>query len=220
MLYSQLVYRDHRPDRSPARATVIALHGNHGSLNDLMPLTDQLRSDLRIFAPEAARGVYRMRDVVGHTWYGGLRLEQPEPASFGDSLAQLERFVHDVRGRSDEGEPPPFLLGYDQGAVLALALATVVPDLIAGVMAVCGSLPSFADPALLPVPEMTLPILLIADPADADLPADAIDRTAAQLEDRGARVTTTWLPDARGLGMSVAETLNDWLDAYAAMRRR
>lgn len=212
MPYSQLVYRDHRPDRSPARATVIALHGNHGSLKDLMPLTNQLRSDLRIFAPEAARGVYRMREVVGHTWYGGWQVERPEPASFGDSLAQLERFIHDVRGRTDEGEPAPFLLGYDQGAVLALALATVVPDLIAGVMAVCGSLPSFADPTLLPVPEMTLPILLIADPADADLPADAIDRTAAQLEERGAQVTTTRLPDACDFGLTVAEPLNDWLE--------
>lgn len=213
MPYSQLVYRDLRPTQPPARATVIVLHGNHGTLNDLLPLTSSFRSDFRVFTPEAARGVYRMREVVGHTWYGGWRVERPEPASFGDSLAQLERFVHDVRDRTDEGEPLPFLLGYDQGAVLALSLATVVPNLVAGVMAISGCLPSFADPTLLPLPEMALPVLMITDPADPDLPIESVDRTAIQLRGRGARVTNLSLSDARDLGSDVADALNGWLNA-------
>ena len=212
MPHSALVYRDVPPASPPARETIVALHGANGGLDDLVPLARSLRPDARVVAPEAARGVYRIRDVVAHTWYGGWRAERPEPASFGDSLAQLERFVHDVRERAAEGEPAlPWLLGYDQGAVLALSLAAIAPGLVRGVMAVGGCLPAFSDPHLLvPVPS-DLPVLLVGDRGADAPPAAAVEATAARLADLGARVTTTWVDGAHALGPAVAEELRSWL---------
>jgi predicted esterase len=213
MPYSALVYRDLPPETSPARATIVALHGATGGLDDLVPLARSLGSDVRVVAPEAARGVYTVREMVAHTWYGGGRAYRPEPASFGDSLAQIERFVHDVRERAAEGEPAlPWLLGYDQGAVLALALAAIAPDLVCGAMAVCGSLPTFSDPGLLEIVASDVPVLLVGDRSDT-APAEAeLGATAERFKDLGGRVTTTWIDDVRQLGPEVATALRTWLD--------
>ena len=209
--HSQLAFRDLPAISGQAAATVVALHGRDGGLDDLIPLAAALGPDVRIVAPGAARGVYRGVDVVAHTWYGG-RLDRPEPASFGDSLAQLERFVHDVRGRAAEDEPAlPWLLGHDQGAVLAISLAAIAPDLVAGVMAVRGCLPVFTDHNLLvPVPS-DLPVLLVGDRDEDSPPAAAVEVTAARLAHMGARVTTAWVDGARALGPAVADQLRSWL---------
>jgi phospholipase/carboxylesterase len=217
MPHSVLAYRDLPPARAPARATVVALHGGGGWLDDLAPLARSLGPDLRVVLPEAARGLVTFRETVGHVWYGGRRIERPEPSSFGDNLAQLERFVHDVRERADAGEPRPegprpWLLGYDQGAVLALSLAAIAPDLIAGVMAVCGCLPTFSDPDLLEYVAADLPILLIGDPDTDAPPASTVEATATRFAELGARVTTEWIAGAKELHSDVTVTLRTWLD--------
>jgi phospholipase/carboxylesterase len=213
MPHSSLVYRVLIPPAAPVRATVVALHGGHGNLDDVVPLAQALGSDLRIVAPEAARGVYNFRTMVAHNWYGWSHAYRPEPASFGDSLAQLERFLHDVRERTDSDVPAaPWLLGFDQGAVLALSLAAIVPDLTAGAIAICGCLPLFTDPTLLEPVASDLPLLLIGDPADPALPAADIEATAARFAALGARVTVRWVDGARGLGPAVADGAGAWLD--------
>jgi predicted esterase len=211
MPHSVLVYRDVPPAVAPARATVVALHGGGGWLDDLGPLARSLGDDLRVVLPEAPRSLVTFRETVGHVWYGGRRVERPEPSSFGDNLAQLERFLHDVRERAGPGEPErPWLLGYDQGAVLALALAAIAPDLVAGVMAVCGCLPAFPAPDPLdPVPS-DRPVLLVGDRADDRPPAAAIEATAAQLSGLGAGVTVEWRSEARSLGPPVVDALRAW----------
>jgi predicted esterase len=186
-------------------------------LDDLVPLARSLGAGLRVVAPEAARGVYHFREVVAHTWYGGLRSDQPEPASFGDSLAQIERFVHDVIERAPDDEPArPWLLGYEQGAVLALAAAAVIPDLLAGVMAVCGALPEIREwePPYAEVSD--LPVLLISDPADPTITAEQAQHSAVTLQEWGMVVTHQEIAAARRLGPLVSDTLRAW---FASQRQ-
>ena len=220
MPYSALVYREVPPAEGPARATVVALHGANGGLDDLVPLARSLGPNLHVVAPEAARGVYTIRELVAHTWYGGWRIDRPEPASFGDSLAQLERFLYDVRERAGaKASGPPWLLGVDQGAVLALSLAAVVPDLIAGAMAIRGCLPTFSDPTLLEPVASALPILLVADPDDSALPPAEVEAIAKRFAALGATVATTWMAGARDLGPGVTDALRLWLGEGFATER-
>jgi predicted esterase len=210
---SQLVYRQIEPQAVPATSpdTIIALHGDEGGLEDLVPCASSLGSGFRIYAPEAARGVYLGTTVTSRTWFGGT-LSQPEPASFGDSLAQLERFIHDVRTRHNgDGQIRPWLLGYDQGAVLALSVAAIAPDLISGVMAVCGGLPTFSNPDLMEFVASELPILLIGDAAERAAHTKMIDATAARLEKLGKHLTVRWVQRAAKLGAPVSDELRAWL---------
>jgi phospholipase/carboxylesterase len=213
MPHSSLVYRDLPVSGARTRATVIALHGGHGNLDDVIPFARALGSDLRVVAPEAARGVYNFRTMVAHNWYGWSQIYRPELASFGDSLAQLERFVHDVRERTSPADPPaPWLLGFDQGAVLALSLALMTPDLIAGAAAICGGLPTFSDPSLIDGVPFDLPLLLVGAPDDPALPPGEIEAAASRLSEMGARVSVRWVDDARRLGTATAEEVGTWLN--------
>jgi predicted esterase len=205
MSRSQLVYRAVAPDQGPEEATVIALHGRNGTLDDLVPLASSLGPAVGVFAPEAARGVYDGLELVSHTWFGLRADGEPEPASFGDSLFQLEQFVYDVVDRADGQGRLPFVLGYDYGAVLALAAATVIPDFLAGVMAVGGHLPTIPGWDS-PVERADgLAVLLVGDAADRD--------SARRLRQRGAEVTTVEVDGAHLLGDEVAATLRQWLSA-------
>lgn len=210
--YSQLVYREIDPAEQNAadQHTIVALHGDRGELDDLLPLARSLGPGQRIVAPEAARGVYAGLHIVSRTWFGGTR-QRPEPASFGDSLAQLERFMYDVRARQGtDRQPPPWLLGYDQGAVLALSIGIIAPDLISGVMAICGGLPTFSDPKLLDPVASDLPILLIGDGSNRPSAETRIDSTATRLAQLGNRVTVRWVEDVAQLGESVTNELRLW----------
>jgi phospholipase/carboxylesterase len=206
--YSQLIHR--QVESSNTTGTLIALHGHQGGLDDLIPLAKSLKSEMRIAAPEAARGVFRGTTAISRTWFGGT-LERPEPASFGDSLAQLERFIHDVQNRRENGDLRPWLLGYDQGSVLALSIALIAPDLISGVMAIAGGLPSFTRQDLLQPVASELPILLLGDETRRSHHSGWLETTAAQLSGLGNRVTTRWVDDAARLESPVGDELRRWL---------
>lgn len=213
--YSQLRYTEVTATVSgDALAPIVALHGNGGGLDDLLPLARTLARGSHIIAPEAARGVYLGLEIIGRTWFGGTR-QRPEPASFGDSLAQLERFMYDVRNRQNTPSPaPPWLLGYDQGAVLALSLGIIAPDLIGGVMAICGGLPTFSDPTLLDPIESDLPVLLIGDRANRASEEATIETTERRLAHLGNRVTVRWIEGAAQLGDPVTHELLNWLQDH------
>lgn len=221
MVYSALVFRDVPPVPQPARATVITLHGNQGSLDDLVPMASDLGSGLRIVAPQAARGVHDSKHfVVGHSWYASVSPDKPEPASFGDSLAQIERFVIDVQGRAEPGESPRlWLLGYREGAVMSLAAAGVLPDLFSGVIAICGSLPTLRDWHALVGDADGLPILLVSDPDDPLIPLEIVRQTHDALMDWGASVTIVEVPGARDLGPDVSTASRNWLASAMAGQR-
>jgi predicted esterase len=211
---SMLVYREVEAAEHRETATMIALHGRDSSLDQLIPLATSLRPDLRVVAPQAARGVYLGLELRGRTWFGIQEPGYPEPASFGDSLVELERFVLDVLDRS----APPVLLGYDLGAVLALAGALVFPDRLSGVVAVCGYLPTIRGWSPPSIGADGLPVLLVNPLRDDDAPERLLAATAEALHERGAALTTIEEPSARDLGEEVVRHVRRWLDVSSATR--
>ncbi|HYC01166.1 MAG TPA: hypothetical protein VEC57_18670 [Candidatus Limnocylindrales bacterium] len=102
---------------------VVALHDRGGDAEQAIRYARMvLGAQPSLLAPQAARPCnpllsnYRGASAyAGYAWYLGSEAERPEPASFGDALAQLEALL--------ERLPPLVLLGQGQGAALALALA-------------------------------------------------------------------------------------------------
>lgn len=212
--YSRLRYRELTEAATNSAASapaIIAIHGDRGGPDDVLPLARTLEMGGRIVAPEAARGVYSGLELVSRTWFGGT-WQRPEPASFGDSLAQLERFVHDVGGwRGGAVAAPPLLLGVDQGASLALALAMIAPELITGVIAICGGVPTFSDPSLLMPVEARLPILVIGDAGRHSAVAPEITNTETRLARLGHQVSVRWIDAAPELDEPVTAVLRAWV---------
>jgi predicted esterase len=131
------------------RGTLVALHSDGADAAELAPLCAGLEDELDVLAPQAARSRNpflssappddpRWRAYGGFRWFARDGAGRPEPASFGDSLWQLERLVEELHER---GAAPVYLVGYRDGATLALGAALAFPALLAGVIAIDGARP-------------------------------------------------------------------------------
>ncbi|MCO5223308.1 MAG: hypothetical protein M9947_17290 [Thermomicrobiales bacterium] len=187
---SQLGYA--RIQDGNASPRVITLHGHNQHGHTPATLGRTVAPDGRIIGLESYKGVFIGRTVVGYTWYIGP-IDRPAPVFFGDALSEIERFLWDELDRQETDSPErPFLVGIEQGAVMAIATALAAPDLISGVIAVDGALPVVPgwDPPLAPLDG--LPLLILGDlEATSDAPVLRRVELARQLEIWGG--DATWL---------------------------
>jgi predicted esterase len=179
----QLVRRERRD--GARRGTVLALHGDGGDARTLWPLCEALGTDFDAVALQAprARDPFhasaapddpRWRAYAGYSWFRRDELGRLEPASFGDSLAQLESLAQELSG-------PLFLVGHGDGATLARGAALAFPELLAAVVAIGGDwprIPGWSD--LLAHAGESVRLLELSD---SD-PFGAADRVHAFLETR------------------------------------
>lgn len=160
---SQLIHA--RIQQGAGSPRLITLHKHNQHARDVQDYALAASPEARIIGLESYKGVYVGRDIVGYTWFIGPQAK-PSPLFFGDALAEIERFLWDEidRQEADRAELP-FLIGVEQGAIMALAAAAAVPDILSGVVAVDASLP--VVPGWVPplAPLEGLPILQVDDPA-------------------------------------------------------
>ena len=166
---SQLLRRELRATGARRSGTLLALHSEGADASELLPLCADVGSDFDVLAVQAARSRNpflssappddpRWRAYAGFSWFRRDDAGHPEPASFGDSLWQVEQLVLE---RIERGDSPLYLVGFRDGATLALGAALALPELLDGVVAIDGEWPlipgwseRFAAPADLPVAEI------------------------------------------------------------------
>jgi predicted esterase len=190
-----LVRRERRAAASAARGTLVALHADGADSSELVALSLAIDPELDLVAPQAprARDPFhssaapddpRWRAYAGYSWFRRDDLSRPEPASFGDSLAQLESLACELHA---SGGAPLFFVGHREGATLALGAALAFPELVGAVVAIAGArpeIPGWSERLAAP-PE--LPILELG--SDYTDPCRAADRIRAFLnaQREGAR---------------------------------
>jgi phospholipase/carboxylesterase len=202
-------------------ATVIGLHAEAGDVDQLVPLAGRLGPELQLIAPQGARptnpATQGYVENQGYLWFFIQEVGHPEPATFGESLWLLDRFIADVRERQG-ADRPIFLVGHEQGAVLAATLAMVAPEQLAGVVAISGYVPDIAGWSP-PVEDVQgLPVLLVHDPGDAAVPVELVERTAATLAVRKAAVEVRQVAGAGRDPLAAAELIRGWIATTLAQR--
>lgn len=168
---SQLIYTPFQD--SQGGPTVMTLHRYSAFAEGMRDIGLAVNPTGRVLGLQSTKGVYIGRNIVGYTWFIGP-LQQPSPVHFGDSLAEIEQFLWDDIDRQQTDRPMlPFLIGVEQGAIMALAAAAAVPDLLSGVIAVEGSFPIVPgwSPPLAPLND--LPILLV-EPPSSEVPSERV----------------------------------------------
>jgi predicted esterase len=185
---SQLPYS--RIQDIQASPRILTLHRHNDLPDSLADLARAIAPDARIIGMQSFKGVYVGRDIVGYTWYIGP-MDRPAPVFFGDSLAEIERFLWDEMDRQGTDNPErPYLLGVEQGAVMAIASALAVPDMLSGVIAIDGALPVVPgwNPPLAPL--SGLPVLMIGDlTKKSDAPVLRREELSQRLTEWGGNVT-------------------------------
>ena len=206
---SQLLYTNVQSGERSPRIITLHKYDQHGG--DVREYGLAASPTGRVIGLESYKGVFVGKNITGYTWFIGP-LNKPSPLFFGDALAEIERFLWDEIDRQGPGEAElPFLVGVEQGAIMALAAAAAVPDLLSGVIAIDGSLPIVPGWTPPLVPLENLPVLLIDSP-NASEPIDDVlarDALASTLRDWGADVTQQEAPPETIPG----EQMSTWLDA-------
>lgn len=186
---SQLIHA--RIQEGSGSPRIITLHDDNQRARDVAAYGLAAGSDAHIIGLESYKGVFIGHEIVGYTWFVGPN-DRPSPLFFGDALAEIERFLWDEVDRQAPGDAElPFLIGVGQGAIMALAAAAAVPDLLSGVIAINGSLPVVPgwEPPLAPLE--ALPMLLIGcDAPDAGAHVLGGDELVSTFSTWGANVSS------------------------------
>lgn len=173
-------------DLREARAAVILLHGRGGSAADILTLAGEIgRDDVAFLAPEAA----------GHTWYP-YRFTEPFERNQPYLDSALRR-VGEMSDRATAHLPADrvILVGFSQGACLALEYAARNPARFGGLAGLSGGLIGPDDTARdYPGSLDGTPTFLGCSDVDPHIPVERVHETAEVLERMGAAVTTRIYP--------------------------
>ena len=176
-----------------ARLVAIVLHGRGASASDMIRLARELTpADVCYLAPEAA----------GRSWYPYTFLapiEQNEP-SLSSALQLIARIVDDLRDQGISSERVG-LMGFSQGACLALEFAARHPRRYAAVAALSGGLigPP-GTPRNYAGSLAGTPAFLGCSDVDAHIPLERVRESSAVLLAMGALVDERIYP---GMGHTV-----------------
>lgn len=92
------------------------------------------------------------RGVHGRQWFSVLGItEENRPVRVEAALPRLAEFVRDAQATLGVGPPATALVGFSQGAIMALEFAQAYPALVGRVVAICGryaTLPEVAPAAV------------------------------------------------------------------------
>lgn len=178
-----------------ARAAMIMLHGRGADAESILAFAAEFKqTEIAYLAPQAA----------GHVWYPNrfsapVASNEPWLTSALEKITRLLEHIHTV------GLPPAqtFLLGFSQGACLALEYAARHPQRYAGVFGLSGALIENGDkPRTYTGTLMGTPVFLGCSDVDAHIPAQRVTRSDELLRGLDADVTLRLYP---GLGHTVNE---------------
>ena len=191
------------PPRSPSASPplLVLLHGIGADEEDLLPLAPLLDPRFLVISARAPHP-----EPPGHRWYAiDWRASPPraDPAEIVASRELLGRFVEEAVAEHRADPSRVFLLGFSQGAIMALALLLARPDLVRGVVAHSGRLARLAGSDATAAALSGAAVLLLHGEEDPVVPA-AEGRKAYQVLASllGARASWVAFP---GLGHAISE---------------
>jgi predicted esterase len=170
-----------------ARTAVIMMHGRGAAADDILSLSNALpQAGVAFFAPQAA----------GNTWYPNrfiapVATNEPHLTS---ALATIDGLIHKIDARGVPTERM-LLLGFSQGACLALEYAARHPRRYGGLVALSGALIENGDqPRVYAGSLDRTPAFLGCSDLDAHVPAQRVLRSEEILGGMGAEVTARLYP--------------------------
>ncbi|RLK48820.1 phospholipase/carboxylesterase [Alkalispirillum mobile] len=202
-----------------ARASIIWLHGLGTSGADLDPLLPQLRRVNRIglnhVVPHApVREVTVNQGGLMRAWFDQLALGPDAPEDEAGIRAAAEQVQGLIRQQIRRGIPAEriVLVGYSQGAAMALHAGLGFPERLAGVVALSGYLPlvdrwqAFRDPA-----NAETPVFMAHGTQDEVMDYGRAERAAYALADGGHPVVWERYDMGHQVCGEELEALDSWL---------
>lgn len=192
--------------QSPASAQQLFLlfHGVGATPQDLVPLARRLAREFPDAVVASVPGPDRSDLGAGFQWFSVLGVtEESRPARVAATLPRFVATVRDWQQRTGVPAERTTLIGFSQGAIMALASSQEAQPVAARVVSLSGRYPEL--PAQAPA---GVRIHFLHGDADPVIPAMFANKAARQLQALGADVTLDLFP---GLGHGVSQAGEDLL---------
>ena len=163
-----------------AMPIVITLHGRGSNGADLAGLAPYVDGGYRFICPNAPKPFYAAAGMpYGFTWFDGW---PPSKSNFEESRKRLLAFVDEVR-ETFPSNGQVALVGFSQGAMMALDLAFQMKEAPAAIVAMSGAVNEDALPR--DSERKDVPILVLHGTQDDVIPVVYARKTRRILEDLG-----------------------------------
>lgn len=181
----------------PDGAPVLLLHDRYGSGDGAIDaLAKGLDESHKLIVVRSARTQSERSLVRGYFWHLGP-YDQPEISTIGDALYHLEKLLLDVH---QEIGRKVTLFGRGEGGGVALLMALLWPDIVAGVISADGPLATNLDDLPVSFPDATgLKVLLVEDERSLDASETALAARKVAVE-----------------RVEKSTSINDWVRALQA----
>lgn len=130
------------PHTLPSPGSLVLLHGYGANEHDLLQLGPELAPDRRTVSLQAPLSL----PWGGRAWFNlqeSAKGFEFDPAEIARALVQTLSAIEQVAREDDK---PPLLLGFSQGAFMALMVALQRPRLLRGVLSLSGVPPQLGAP--------------------------------------------------------------------------
>jgi phospholipase/carboxylesterase len=209
------------PDAGKRPPLLLLLHGygsNEADLFGLAPYTD------RRFLVVSARAPYVL-DAGSYAWFNLTFTERGIVSDMEEaerSLARLSQFVGELGEAYEFDAGRVYLMGFSQGAMLALGAALTEPERVAGVVAMSGRLSAGALEGKMAAPEALegLPVFITHGTYDPMIPVEGARQTREALSKLPIALTYREYPMAHEVSLESLRDISAWLVARLDEDRR
>lgn len=192
-------------EKQPA---IFLLHGLGSNEQDLLQLVGAFEGNCHIFSLQGP-----IKHSPGYAFYTFEEEGFPTREVFDKVIQFTQSFIFEAIAEYDLDIEKIYVVGFNQGAVVAQTLALVMGSAIRGTAALSGYIPEFVAVEYNKLPMDKSRIFISHGEYDFDFPFKWGEGSAAFFKDLGADVTFKSYPDGHGVN---AENLNDLVAFIAA----
>ncbi|CAH0347093.1 dienelactone hydrolase family protein [Bacillus sp. CECT 9360] len=117
---------------------IFVMHGAGSNEKDLVPILEGVKGRFILFF---IRG--NIKTETGYKFFDLHGIGNPVKESFDRSVQGLTAFIKEMKEAHPIDKDQVYLLGFSQGAIMAMTLALTLGDEIRGIVAMNGYIPSF-----------------------------------------------------------------------------
>lgn len=195
-------------DMEPGRLypVVFTLHGKGSNERNMLGLVEPLAEQCIIIG---IRGNLPLG--AGYQYYDLISLGNPVRETFDASIQALEAFILQATEEYPIDPARRYVLGFSQGAILAMTLALVMGDSLRGIVAMNGYIPDFVrnEYPLSSVKDVS--VFLSHGEFDTVFPVRIGHETAAYFRERAPRLTFNLYPADHGVTEENCRDVLNWI---------
>lgn len=186
---------------------IFLLHGLGSNENDLLQLVNQFEGQAHIFSLQGP-----VKHRPGYAFYTFEEEGFPNREVFDKVVQFTQNFIFEAIQQFELDVEQIYVVGFNQGAVVAGTLAVVMGSAIRGTAVLSGFIPEFVELEYKKLPMEKSKVFISHGEYDYVYPLTWGEKSAALFTDYGADVSFKKYPDGHGV---TAENLQD-LTAFLA----